>query len=111
MDYHSAAFTILRPIGLGDESLSTLGAAFEVVSAEYLRLQSLVLRQHRPSEPLAGYRIGNALRAGAGLAVVQHKTVATVIVAAASPYQLLCRSELLRRHAIQGTVRFSFYIG
>lgn len=110
MDYHGAAFAILRPVGLGDKSLSALGAAFEVVGAEDLRLQSLVLRQHRPAEPLAGHRIGNSLRTNTGFAVVQRKTVAVIVIAAAFPYQLLCRFELSRRHAIQRAVRFSFYL-
>lgn len=110
MDYHGAAFTILCPVGLWDESLSALGAAFEVVGAEDLRLQRLILRQHRPAEPLAGHRIGNSLRTNTGFAVVQHKAVAAVIVAAAFLYQSFCRFELYRRHAIQGAVCFSLYL-
>ena len=57
-------------------------------------VKCLVGGQNRPPEVLAQQRIGNHLHAHAALAIVQRKTVATIIVGAQPPDQPVATSPL-----------------
>lgn len=97
-----AGFTVFRPVGAWDESCPAFGAPLHAGAAEYLRFQRLVLRQHRPAEPLAADGIGDGLGADAFLSIVQQQAVAVFIVAAGFPNEGVCLSALGRRHAGDG---------
>ena len=104
-----AGFTVFRPVGTGDESRPAFGAPLHAGAAENLRFQRLVLRQHRPAEPLAADGIGNRLGADTFLPIVQQQAVAVLIVAAGFPNEGVCPSALRRRHAGQAAARCALY--
>ena len=105
-----AGFTVFRPVGTGDESCSTLGAPLHPGAAEYFRFQRLVLRQHRPAEPLAADGIGKRLGADTFLPIVQQQAVAILIVATGFPNEGVGPFPLRRGHTGQAAARCALYL-
>ena len=66
-----ALWAVFGPVGAGNESRPALGAPLYAGAAKYPRFQRLVLRQHRPAEPLTADGIGNGLGADTFLPIVQ----------------------------------------
>ena len=100
-----AGFTVFRPVRAGDESRPALRAPLRTVPVKNLRFQRLILWQDRPPEPLAADGIGNRLRAGMGIPIVQQKAVTAIIVTTGIPYERIAPPPLCRRHAGQGAAR------
>ena len=83
----AAAFrAVLLPVAAGCKGLST-PVAEPCALPVNVGVKCLVGGQNRPPEVLAQQRIGNHLHAHAAFAIVQRKTVATIIVDAQPPDQ------------------------
>lgn len=83
----AAAFrAVFLPVATGCKGLST-PVAEPCALPVNVGVKCLVGGQNRPPEVLAQQRIGNHLHAHAALAIVQRKTVATIIVGAQPPDQ------------------------
>ena len=105
-----AGFAVFRSVGTGDERRPAFGAPLHAGAAENLRLQRLVLWQHRPAEPLAADGIGNRLGTDTFLPIVQQQAVAVIVVAAGFPNKGVRPSALRRGHARQAAARRALYL-
>ena len=98
MDSLGTVLTVFGSVGFRNEGRVADSTAFFHIAVKDFRFQSGIYRQDGPSEPLAEYGIGNALRTHAGIASVQQDAVAIIIVTAFLPYQGIGSATLFGCH-------------
>lgn len=105
----SAFLAVFRPIGLWQKRLAADSAPLDIAAMEDFCLKRLIQWQYTPPKPLAVHRVGDTLRTGMFLAVVQHEAVAAIVITAFAPYEGGCPPPLPRCHPGQRTVGIALY--
>lgn len=98
---------VFPPVGLWNEHTAADRTAFQVLIPENLRFQCSVLRQDRPTEPLAADGERNCLRAGTGVTIVKGDTIPIITMTALPPDKGVCLFPLCRGHAVEEAARFA----